>query len=192
MKNKQELIEKAWKKRQGNKELLSFFVDIMPKALDAERCSIFILDPLKKDAWIHCGTGLSEKQVSVPLNSSLAGRAIDRGIAIIENDMQEHVGSHDLVAMRTGFVTHNAICVPIFGVTRKRTTGAIQVLNKTIRKRFSESDKNSLEKLAFLLQMNIENIFVRQELGRMLIEMKKQIDFLENKIQHRGLFDLSR
>ncbi len=192
LKHKQDLIEKAWKKRKGNKELLIFLVDLMPKALDAERCSIFILDPFKKDVWVHCGTGLDEKKVSVPMNNSLAGRVIDSGIVIIEDNMQEQVGAHDIIAMKTGFITHNVICVPVFGVTQKRTTGAIQVLNKTINTQFSTSDQKSLERLAFLLQMNIENIFIRQELGRMLIAMKKQIDFLEDKIQHHGLLGLRR
>lgn len=179
LKGKQETLEKAWRKREGNRALLEFLVEIMPKALDAERCSIFVLDPFQDNVWVHCGTGLLERQVSVPKSGSMVGRVVATGKAIIEHDMQETVGTHDLVAARTGFVTHSAICVPVQGVTRQQVTGAIQVLNKKSPGRFGDQDLKILERLAFLLQMHIENVFVRQQLGMMLTELKKEIDTLE-------------
>lgn len=182
LKRKQELIEQAWKKRSGNQELLQFFVEIMPKALDAERCSIFILDPINDDVWLQCGTGLSEKSVTVPKSGSLVGQVISSGKAIIEQDMQGLVGTHDLVAMQTGFISRSAICVPVHGVTTNRITGAIQVLNKKNERRFSDHDQATLEKLAFLLQMNIENIFLRQELSRVSTQLKQQIETLEHRL----------
>lgn len=182
LKKKQDVIEKAWKKRSGNKELLQFFVEIMPKALGAERCSIFILDPFKDDVWLQCGTGLSEKSVTVPKSGSLVGQVISSGEAAIEEDMQSHVGTHDIVAMKTGFVARNAICVPVHGVTTKRITGAIQLLNKKNERKFNDHDKTTLEKLAFLLQMNIENIFLRQELVRISTQLTQQIDSLEKRL----------
>ncbi len=183
LKKKQELIENAWKKRSGNQELLQFFVEIMPKALNAERCSIFILDPVNDDVWLQCGTGLSEKSVTVPKSGSLVGQVISCGEAIIEEDMQSLVGTHDLVAMKTGFTTRNAICVPVHGVISNRVTGAIQILNKKNERKFNSSDKLTLEKLAFLLQMNIENIFLRQELARISIQLKQQIENLETRLK---------
>ena len=183
LKKKQEVIEKAWKKRAGNKELLQFFVEIMPKALDAERCSIFILDPFNDDVWLQCGTGLSEKSVTVPKSGSLVGQVISKGNAIVEEDMQSHVGTHDIVAMKTGFVTRNAMCVPVHGLTTKRVTGAIQILNKKSERKFTDTDKATLEKLAFLLQMNIENIFLRQELSRVSTQLKQQIESLESRLK---------
>lgn len=182
LKGKQETLEKAWKKREGNRALLEFLVEVMPKALEAERCSIFVLDPYQDNVWVHCGTGLLERQVSVPKSGSLAGRVIASGRPIIEHDMQETVGTHDLVAARTGFVTHNALCVPIHGVTRNQVTGAIQVLNKKHPLRFTEHDIKLLERLAFLLQMHIDNVFMRQQLAIMLGELKKEIDALENQV----------
>lgn len=181
LKGKQETLEKAWKKREGNRALLEFLVEIMPRALDAERCSIFVLDPYQDNVWVHCGTGLLERQVSVPKSGSLVGRVIASGKPIIEHDMQETVGTHDLVAARTGFVTHNAVGVPVHGVTRQQVTGAIQVLNKRRPQRFGENDVKILERLAFLLQLHLDNVFVRQQLGMMLGELKKEIDALERQ-----------
>ncbi|NOY70847.1 MAG: GAF domain-containing protein [Gammaproteobacteria bacterium] len=183
LRKKQEQIEAASKKRSGNTELLQFLVEIMPKALNAERCSIFIHDPVQQDVWLQCGTGLGEKEVSVPESGSLVGRVISSGNVIIENDMQSVVGTHDIIAMQTGFICRNSMCVPVRGVTTQRVTGAIQLLNKSHGKKFNNQDQQYLEKLAFLLQMNIENIFLRQELSRLSNQLKNKIEKLEQQLK---------
>ncbi len=181
LRSKQKLIDSAWKKT-GNKEFLQFLVEILPKTLNAERCSIFILDPIDENVWVQCGTGLTERQVSVPRSNSLVGKAISTGHFQLETDMDKQLGAHDTVAIKTGFVTRNVLCVPVHGVTKDRVTGAIQVLNKIGSHGFTDEDRRILEKLAFHLQMNIENIFIKQELVKISNEMKEQILTLENKL----------
>lgn len=180
LRKKQQLMEKAWREA-GNRQLLQFFVDIMPKALDAERCSIFILDPVDEKAWLQCGTGLSEKQLQVPTKNSIVGRVMSSGEYVIEDDLEDQVGAHDIVAVKTGFVTRNAVCVPVHGVTTKKVVGAIQILNKA-HGGFDDADRDILERLAFQLEMNIENIFLRQELAKISIEMGQKIKKLEARL----------
>ncbi len=180
LRRKQQLMEKAWREA-GNRQLLQFFVDIMPKALDAERCSIFILDPVDEKAWLQCGTGLSEKQLQVPTKNSIVGRVMSSGEFVIEDDLEDQVGAHDIVAVKTGFVTRNALCVPVHGVTTKKVVGAIQMLNKG-HGNFNDADRDILERLAFQLEMNIENIFLRQELAKISVEMGRKIKKLEARL----------
>lgn len=182
LRSKQKLIDSAWKKT-GNKEFLQFLVEILPKTLSCERCSIFILDPVDENVWVQCGTGLSERQVSVPRGSSLVGKTISTGHYQIESDMDKQLGAHDTVAIKTGFVTRNALCVPVHGVTKDRVTGAIQMLNKIGGHTFTDQDRMILEKLAFHLQMNVENIFIKQELVKISDEMREQIVTLEDKLK---------
>lgn len=180
LRNKQQLMEKAWREA-GNRKLLQFFVDIMPKTLGAERCSIFILDPVDEKAWLACGTGLTEKQLQVPTQNSIVGQVLETGKYVQEDDLEDQVGAHDVVATKTGFVTRNALCVPVNGVTSKKVVGAIQVLNK-IRGDFTEEDREILQRLAFHLEMNIENIYLRQELAKISVEMDQKIKKLEAKL----------
>ncbi len=180
LRKKQQLMETAWREA-GNRKLIQFFVDIMPKALDAERCSIFILDPVDEKAWLQCGTGLNEKQLQVPTKNSIVGRVMSSGEHVIEDDLEDQVGAHDIVAVKTGFVTRTALCVPVHGVTTKKVVGAIQVLNKR-RGCFDDADRKILETLAFHLEMNIENIFLRQELAKISVEMGRKIKMLEAKL----------
>lgn len=180
LRKKQHLMETAWREA-GNRKLIQFFVDIMPKALDTERCSIFILDPVDEKAWLQCGTGMSEKQLQVPTQNSIVGRVMSSGEYVIEDDLEDQVGAHDIVAVKTGFVTRTALCVPVHGVTTKKVVGAIQVLNKR-HGNFDDADRETLETLAFHLEMNIENIFLRQELAKISVEMGQKIQKLESML----------
>ena len=181
LKRKQKFIEEAWKKA-GNRELLAFFVELIPMALKVQRCSIFIMDPDSDQLWLQSGTGLKEKEVVVPAATSLVGRAISSGEVQIENDMANMAGIHDLIAVKTGFPVYNAMVVPVHGVTTDKVTGAIEILNKPHGKEYSDDDQEVLEKMAFNIQMNIENIYVRQEMAKISGEMGEKIRLLEERL----------
>jgi signal transduction protein with GAF and PtsI domain len=180
---KQQKLEQAWRKT-GNKPLLEFFVEIIPRALNAERCSIFVLDPKADNIWLQCGTGLKERQVAVPRSDSLVGQVISAGAAQIETEMDQRVGAHELVDVQTGFVTRNAICVPVHGVTVDGVTGAVEVLNKRgLNAKFTDEDRVVLEKLARLIQVNLDSIYTNQQMLSLLGELMKTIKLLEAKVK---------
>lgn len=185
LKNKQAMIDKAWKKT-GNRELLQFFIEVIPKAIKAERMSIFIHDPVDSHLWVHCGTSLEERQIEVPEEGSVVGRVIRSGKPLFEHNMQQRMGAHDNVAIKTGYVTYNTLCVPVHGVTTQKVTGAIQAINKIGMTEFTEGDLTILEKLAFHIQMHIENIYLRQEMAKISIQMSATITQLERKLKSTG------
>jgi len=185
LKNKQALIDKAWDKA-GNRKLLEFFVEVISKALHVERCSIFILDPIDDNVWLHCGTGVKEKQISVPKWNSMVGNVITSGKHAIEYEMDDTVGTHDTVGIKTGFITRDSLCVPVQGVTTKRVCGAIQVLNKKSGDEYDDDDIRILQELAMHLQMTVESLFLRQEMIKISSKMEKAIHILERKIAQTG------
>ena len=183
LRRKQQQVDAAWKKA-GNKELLEFFMELIPKALNVERCSIFILDPVEDNVWLQCGTGVCERQISVPKWNSVVGRVIASGQPVVETDMESVVGAHDSAGLKTGFTVRDTLCVPVKGVSVDKITGAIQVLNKRgLGAQYSEDDMKTLERLSYHLQMNIENIFLRQELGKISVQMRKQIETLQRRLK---------
>ena len=185
LKSKQSLIDKAWAKA-GDRKLLEFFVEVISKALHVERCSIFILDPVEDNVWLHCGTGVREKQISVPKWNSMVGNVISSGKHHIEYDMEDTVGAHDTVDIKTGFITRDSLCVPVHGVSTKRITGAIQVLNKKGNGEYSDDDVRILREMALHLQMTIENLFLRQEMIKVSSKMERAIGILEGKLKQTG------
>lgn len=178
---KQKQIDEAWKKT-GNKPLLEFFVELIPRALNCERCSIFVLDPNADNVWVQCGTGLKEHQVRVPRAESMVGEVISTGKYQVDSEMENRVGAHEWVDLQTGFVTRNVLCVPVQGVTQPKITGAIQVLNKKSSSTFTTDDHKILEKLAAHIQMNIEHIYLRQQLAKLLDDTTKAVTLLENRL----------
>lgn len=181
LKSKQERIDKAWKKT-GNKELLQFFIEIIPRVLDVERCSIFIHDPKEKNVWLECGSYMEEKQITAPITGSLVGEVISTGKWKASSEMDSQVGHHDVVGMQTGFEMRNALCVPVHGVAEDVVTGAVQVMNKVRDADFTDADREILEKLAFHIQINIENIYLKQEFHKVSTQLSEMIERLESKL----------
>jgi len=182
LRNKQLLINKAWEKVSNN-QLLELFVEIIPMALNVDRCSIFILDPEENNVWLRCGTGVQPKQIQVPKWSSMVGTVISSGDYKIEYDMENNIGIHDTVDLQTGFTTRNSLCVPIRGMSTNKVTGAIQVLNKREGERFTDTDREVLEKVAFNIQIAIENMYVRQETLKISEEIEKRIQLFEKNLK---------
>lgn len=180
-KTKQRTLDAAWEKTADH-GLMEFFVEITPRLLEIERCSIFVHDPSSRNVWVTCGTGLQRRQVQVPERSSMVGEVVASGKHQIRMNMEQSVGAHGMTDLQTGFTTHNALCVPIFTVKGDKAVGAIQVLNKQPGKKFSDEDVEILEKMARHLQIQIENIFLRQEIIKVSEKMEEQILKLERAL----------
>jgi signal transduction protein with GAF and PtsI domain len=184
LKAKQSAIDAKWKKA-ADRQLLEFFVELIPLALNVERCSIFIVNSKQSNIWLQCGTGLKERSIKVPAAGSIVGEVVSTGKVLIEEDLENRMGAHSDVALKTGFHARDTLCVPIYGMATKTITGAIQVLNKKTIKRediYTEHDISILKKTAFHIQMSIENLYIRQDFARVSEALGKQIKVLEHKI----------
>ena len=185
LRQKQKIIDAKWK-LAGDRQMLSCFVDLVPMALNVERCSIFISDPKSENVWLQCGTGLKERAIKVTTEASIVGETISTGKPVIVEDLEDRMGAHFEVSVQTGFTPRNTLCVPIYGMSSKKVAGAIQVLNKTNRmigkELYSKDDIEMLEKLAYNIQMTIENLYLRQEFSKVSKAMSKQIKILEERL----------
>jgi transcriptional regulator with GAF, ATPase, and Fis domain len=156
--------------------LLRFYVDIVPKIMDAERCSIFMAEPFSDRIWLKYGTGLKEKEIKPPKAGTVVGRAITSGKWIIENDLGRRPGYHADLSPATKFTTNTIACAPILSLTEHSSTGAIEVMNKTKGLLFSEEDGAILQKIAHYLSMAIENILLNQEILRISGQINDEIN----------------
>ena len=148
-----------------NKALLDFYIKIMPRVLNAERCSIFIYDPDSMTIWLKGGTQVKERDIEVTGEyDSIVGEVITTGKHKVVTGLEsEKSGIHRELAEKTGFKTRNILCLPIRSLDGKKVTGAVEILNKKDGKEFSEEDRTLLEEMAHFLQLTIENIFYNQE-----------------------------
>jgi len=78
-----------------NRSLLDFYVKIMPKVLNAERCSIFIYDPESMTIWLKGGTEVKERDTEVSGEfDSVVRNVISTGQYKIVSGLKEKNGVH--------------------------------------------------------------------------------------------------
>lgn len=163
LKARQEEIKRAWGAEEGQ-GILDLFTEILPKVVDAHRCSIFINDPESENVWLQCGTGVRKNQIVIPRQGTNVGEVISTGRYKMVSSLEQRSEIGRTIDSMTGFTPRNMLCVPIKSLDGDRVTGAIQVLNKKGRGEFTEQDRIILEKLAQHIEMVIENIFLSQEM----------------------------
>jgi len=153
----------------GKITLLEFYVKIVPKVLNVERCSIFIYDPVSKSIWLKCGTKLEERDIEVTTEyDTVVVNVITTGQHKIVTGLDKKNGIHKKIDEKTGFVTRDILCIPIKSLDGTEVTGAVQVLNKMDGSVFNDDDRILLEEMAHFLELTIENIFFNQETANVL------------------------
>ncbi len=160
---------------QDHECLLKFFVDTVPTIMDAELCSIFVVEAETERIWSKCGTILGDKEIIPPKEGTIVGKAISSGKWIVANDLEKS-SYHKELAATTNFVTRNLICAPIKRPTGQGMTGAIEVLNKHEAKPFTDKDGELLQEIANCLSITIENIMLNQEISEISDQLNKDID----------------
>jgi len=144
-------------------KFLEFYVRLIPRVLNAERCSVFIHDPAKGRVWLKTGTAVAERGIEVSLDNSIVGEVIASGKPVVNSDLQSRAGAHRTIDTTTGFVTREIVCVPIRSTDGSKVTGAIEVLNKKGGGRFTEEDQDFLAEVGQHFQGVMESIFLGQE-----------------------------
>lgn len=156
----------------GKISLLEFYVKIVPKVLNAERCSIFIYDPDSKTIWLKCGTELEERDIEVTLEyDATVVNVITSGQHKVVTGLDKKNGVHKRTDENTGFVTREILCIPIKSLDGTEVTGAVEILNKKGGGTFNDEDRMLLEEMAHFLELTIENVFFNQETANVLDNM---------------------
>ena len=162
LRERSERLDADWAAGRQSR-LLSFYVRVVTRMLDAERCSIFISNPATGKLWLKCGTGVGEREIEVGTADSMVGLAVTSESPVILHDMETRPGAHKATDAATGFVTRSVLCIPIRTLDGKRIAGAVEVLNKSGSGRFTDEDCATLEETAHFLQLSIENIYYKQD-----------------------------
>nr|VFK49561.1 MAG: Nif-specific regulatory protein/two-component system, NtrC family, response regulator HydG [Candidatus Kentron sp. TC]VFK63641.1 MAG: Nif-specific regulatory protein/two-component system, NtrC family, response regulator HydG [Candidatus Kentron sp. TC] len=166
-------VNQAWTVDDYRK-LLRFYVEILPRLLDAERCGVFVANLSTREILSKAGTGISDGEITAPLEGSAVGRAISLGRCIIENDLADHPGFHHAADARTGFVTRTLACVPIRSAVDERMIGAIQVLNKRNNGKFTEEDGKILGHCASHLSIALNSILLNDEIRGLMGRLDRE------------------
>ncbi|RRR73839.1 MAG: GAF domain-containing protein [Candidatus Viridilinea halotolerans] len=146
-----------------NLDLASLLTDIKlraPKVVGAERCSIFILNAETNELTLDIPG--EHRQYRMPADRGIAGWVVTHGVGQIVNDVEQDSRWYDAIGREAEFVTRSILCVPMR--LKDRVIGAMQLLNTTDGRPFTEQDMQLLTTLAAQGAIAIENARLYQSL----------------------------
>jgi len=160
------------------------------RVLNADRCSIFFVDDMRKEVW--CVGSLDMEPFCQPWDKGIVGMVATEGKMVNLADAHDHPAFDGEIEKKTGYTVKGILSLPVKSVLNlDKAIGVIQVLNKrsSSKGEFSEQDAVELQKLA----MVIGDSFYRQRY-KALEEVTGHFDSEVQAVldQHRERMYLSR
>ena len=124
-------------------------------AMNAERSTLYIHDPDKKEIWTKIAEGMEGKTIHLPVGKGIAGVVARDLRTEVINDPYNDPRFNREVDAKSGFKTHNMLCMPILG-REVDLLGVIQVLNKKTGD-FDYYDESILSAMAVHVGLTLEN-----------------------------------
>jgi len=138
--------------------LLHSIVTVACELTESEAASILLYDPSAGELRFETGTSPqpdSLNKVSVPLDSSVAGRVFSKARPVVIQDAASDPRIYRQVDMSLGFKTRSILGVPL--LVRQESIGVIEAVNKVGGRHYTEDDLAILETLASQAAVAIEN-----------------------------------
>ena len=162
-------------------ELVRLNADFARDLIGAERCSLWLIDPSKKELWTIVAHGVPS--LRIPLGQGLIGTCIDENQVLLINNADDDQRLLRSVDDSTGYRTHQVLCVPLHA--EGRVIGALQLLNKPSG--FTQDDAGLLGLLAHFAASAIDSEWLRQEAESARL-MRRELD-LAREVQVHMLPD---
>lgn len=180
-------VSSSWSIDEYN-SLITFYIRLLPKLMQVERCTIFLIEPDADSLVSMYGTGLEANVIEAPLEGSVVGRVMAGGQSVIENDLRAKDGYHHQADEQTGFHSRNTLCTPINNVTSNEILGVIQLLNSLGSESFDEENQKELEEIAGYLSISIESILLNKKIAQIAKEFDNEVTRLEFDAVREGRF----
>ncbi len=160
-------VAKAMTAQRDLDQLLKMILDEALKVVDADRCSIWIVDRERGEIWTKVAHGLAKEQkIRIPLGAGIAGQVAATGKTINIPDAYADTRFNRQVDKDTGYHTRNILGVPM-RYTTGEVTGVLQALNKLSGEAFTDEDAELLLALGANAASAIENAILYEEIDRL-------------------------
>ncbi len=152
--------------------LLTIIAQEIKQALNADRCTVFLLDEEKHQLWSKVALGLEMQEIRFASNLGLAGHVATTGETVNIKDAYTDKRFNKEIDMQTGYKTKTILCMPIRNLSHQ-IVGVFQVLNKK-NGEFTQKDEDLLIAIGSSAGIALENanLFNKQ---KMLIDEQKQL-----------------
>lgn len=152
--------------------LLTTVAKEIKNVLDADRCTVFLLDKEKNELVSKIALGMGTQELRFPADKGLAGYVAQTGEIINITDAYSDDRFNKDIDKETGYTTKTILCMPIWNM-KHEILGVFQVLNKNTGT-FSKEDEEILIAIGSSAGIAIENarLFESQQ---MMIDKQKEL-----------------
>ena len=160
--------------------LLKVIAEETKIALQADRCTVFLLDRDKNELWSKVALGMDSQEIRFPANKGLAGYTVRTGNSINIKDAYNDDRFNPDVDKATGYKTKTILCMPIKN-NNHEIIGAFQVLNK-LNGVFSKNDEELLVAIGGSASIALENAQLFEQQKELYKEQKELFESFINTL----------
>ena len=157
-------VAKAMAAEHNLDTLLPLILREAARVVEADRCSLFILDRARGELWSRVAQGTT-KEIRVPLGQGIAGSVAQSGQVVNLLDAYDDARFQRDWDQRNDYRTTSVLCVPMRD-TRGEVTGVLQALN-AVDGAFDAEDEELLLALGGQAAQAIENAMLHEEISRL-------------------------
>lgn len=152
--------------------LLTIIAKEINIALNADRCTVFLLDNETNELWSKVALGVDLKEIRFKADLGIAGSVVQTGETINIKNAYNDKRFNTEIDLKTGYKTKSILCMPIRNMSHE-IIGAFQVLNKK-GGHFTRKDEDLLIAIGSSAGIALENatLFNKQ---KEFIEEQKQL-----------------
>lgn len=147
--------------------LLNTIAQEIKKVLDADRCSVFLLDKESNELWSKIALGMESREIRFSAQKGLSGYVAQTGEIVNIQNAYEDPRFNREVDVETGYHTKTILCMPMRNM-KHEVLGVFQVLNK-YDGFFTKEDEELLVAIGSSAGIAIEN-------ARLFDSQQKMID----------------
>jgi HD-GYP domain-containing protein (c-di-GMP phosphodiesterase class II) len=158
-------VAKAMTAERDLDQLLHLILAQATRVVEADRCSLFLLDREKNELWSKVAQG-ARGEIRVKLGSGVAGTVALTGAVISVPDAYADERFDPSFDVTNGYRTESLLCVPMRDASGE-VTGVLQALNKHDGGSFNPEDAELLMALGGQAAVAIENAVLHDEIARL-------------------------
>lgn len=153
-------------------EVLNNILTLMVRVVQAEAGTLWIVDETREVIRVECAIGPSASTIlgiELQPGEGIVGRSIESGVGHLIENVAKDAAWARRVDDESGFVTRSMMTLPL--VTKGKSIGAIQVLNKKDELYFGPQDFELSSALAIQSALALQNSQMYDEILRMSVSM---------------------
>jgi HD-GYP domain-containing protein (c-di-GMP phosphodiesterase class II) len=159
-------VAKALVAERDLDRLLTLIVDAAARIVDADRCSLFLVDRERKELWTKVAQGISMKEIRIPMDRGIAGAVATSNKPVNIPEAYEDPRFNQNVDKQTGYRTKSILCVPMRSLENE-VVGVLQALNRRDDKPFSSEDEELLFALGGQAAAAVNNAMLHNEIEQL-------------------------